>query len=174
MELINSYTISFFCFPSELSCDWEMYWTAALCWLQVLRVLLTHATKGSLSFTHCYYYCVYCYYVMWLEYLLLNFFYIVYSCRKKKQEHNVFALYYCGVVWTCTPACECTQVAYVKSKEYLMNTTNKEELTFEPRPSAHACSIVPHLASWGTHGLLHAYPASSVQLASVYKSLGVR
>lgn len=78
MELINSYTISFFCFTSELSCDWEMYWTAKLCWLQVLRVLLTHATKGSLSFTHC---CVYCGYVIWLE-LLLNFFY---SCRKNKN-----------------------------------------------------------------------------------------
>lgn len=38
MELINSYTISFFCFTSELSCDWEMYWTAELCWLQVLSV----------------------------------------------------------------------------------------------------------------------------------------
>ena len=32
MELIHLYTISSFCFTSELSCDWEMYWTAELHW----------------------------------------------------------------------------------------------------------------------------------------------
>ena len=101
MELINSYIIyipslSFVFLQNFLvtgKCIGQPNYVGCKYW-----VLLTHATKGSLSFTHC---CVYCGYVMWLELrMLLNFFY---SCRKKKQEHNVFPLYYCdGVVWTCT------------------------------------------------------------------------
>ena len=97
MELINSYTISFFCFPSELSCDWEMYWTAELCWLQVLRVLLSHATKGSLSFTHCYYYCVYCYYVI-TGIFAVEFF--LYSLQLQKENKNTMCLP-CTIVVLC-------------------------------------------------------------------------
>lgn len=91
MELINSYIIyipslSFVFLQNFLvtgKCIGQPNYVGCKYW-----VLLTHATKGSLSFTHC---CVYCGYVMWLE-LLLNFFY---SCRKKNKSTMCF---HCTIV----------------------------------------------------------------------------